>query len=59
MVIEGGEGDFDFFRRRGALPSYPSHFLPVLEHRVQAGFVSSHFTRRILGFISLAPEFGS
>jgi hypothetical protein len=28
--------------------SYPSHLRPVEVHRLQFGFVSSHFTRRIL-----------
>lgn len=28
--------------------SYPSHFLPVDEHRLQLGRASSHLTRRIL-----------
>ena len=31
--------------------AYPSHFRPVVRHRRQVGFSSSHFTLRIL-----APE---
>jgi len=38
----------DFLVLLGANGSYPSHFLPVEVHLLQLGFVSSHFTRRIL-----------
>ncbi len=40
----------DFLVLLGANGLYPSHFLPVEVHLLQRGFVSSHFTRRILIF---------
>lgn len=46
-IVEGG-AEGDFLGRGGAAPPYPSHLRPVLVHRVHAGLVSSHFTRRIL-----------
>ena len=31
---------------------YPAHTRPVLVHRAHSGLVSSHLTRRILGWVS-------